>query len=187
MRPSFVLCLRKRVVDSLPSVTLVSEVKTLAGLSQEDYKKLPGMITRICNGMSYAEYRHQSIDFQESVVDQINAELKDAGVGTISHEIGRWLVLRNARSRHEYVKEKKLSDDWMNKFTGEHSLDAKTGWGLLLSSIYQVLEDYIEKNQIDGYHLYFSDIPEQEREHLADQIRISCASRNFQMLTMSFS
>ena len=68
------------------------------------------MITRICNGMSYAEFRHQSIDFQESVVDQINAELKDAGVGTISHEIGRWLVLRNARSRHEYVKGKSLAE-----------------------------------------------------------------------------
>jgi hypothetical protein len=36
--------------------------------------------------MSYAEYRRQSIDLQESVVDQINAELRDAGVGTISHQ-----------------------------------------------------------------------------------------------------
>jgi hypothetical protein len=67
------------------------------------------MITRICNGMSYAEYRRQSIDLQESVVDQINAELRDAGVGTISHEIGRWLILRNARSHHQHLKSKSLA------------------------------------------------------------------------------
>jgi hypothetical protein len=40
MRPSLVLCSRKRVVDSLTTNTRASQVRKLTGLSDEDYKRL---------------------------------------------------------------------------------------------------------------------------------------------------
>lgn len=59
--------------------------------------------------MSYTEYRHQSVDLQASLVDQINAELKDAGAMPVSHEIGRWLILHGTKSRGAFLRGRSLA------------------------------------------------------------------------------
>jgi len=59
--------------------------------------------------MSYAEYRRQGADVQASLVDRINAELKDAGIGPISHEIGHCLILRGTRVRGRFLRGRSLA------------------------------------------------------------------------------
>ena len=98
--------------------------------------------------LKYIAQEYRDPDVQQAFAGRLNADLKEAGMGTISDELGMWLLQKESRcSRREAMRKLfctmlllceptrqpgfEHGADWKSKFTSLQPFDAEAGMRLL--------------------------------------------------------